>query len=152
MTIRVHGQPDLLSWRAPDAAPEFNPHRVRAATLEAALARAVAETLRMSDLERSEIAYRMGQYLGETVSENMLNAYASEARVKHTISLNRFIALLQVTGDARLLNAIAEPAGFAAIDRRYLSLIELASLREHEDQVARRRRHLQAQARASGAF
>ena len=152
MTIRADGQQDLLSWRAPEAAPEFERRRLRAATLEAALARAVAETLRMSELERSEIARRMGQFLGEAVSENMLNAYASEARTQHTISLPRCIALLQVTGDVRLLNAIAEPAGFAAIDRRYLSLIELASLREHEDQVAKRRRTLQAQARAAGAI
>ena len=129
MTINSAAQPDLLSWQAPDAAPAFQPRRVRGASLEAAIARAVAETLRLAEMERGEIARRMGQYLGEKVSENMLNAYASEARTEHTISLARFIALLHVTGDARLLNALAEPAGFAAVDRRYLTLIELASLR-----------------------
>lgn len=152
VTIRHPGQSDLLSWKAPDAAPAFDRYRVRAATLEAVLARAVGETLRMSELSRREIALRMGAFLGETVSENVLNAYASPARAGHTISLPRFLALLHVTGDARLLNAIAEPAGFAAVDRRFLTLIELASLREHEDQVARQRKHLQARARATGVI
>ncbi len=152
MTIRSAGQHDLLSWRAPEAAPSFDDTRVRAASFEAALARAVGEALRMSNLSRNEVAEGMARFLGEAISVNVLNAYASPARRGHTISLARFLALLHVTRDVRLLNALAEPAGFAAVDRRYLTLIELASLREHEDQVATRRRHLQAQARAAGTI
>ncbi len=152
MTVRASAQPDLLSWRAPEAAPSFDDTRVRAASLDAALARAVGEALRMSALTRDEVAAGMARFLGEAISVNILNAYASPARRGHTISLSRFLALLHVTRDVRLLNALAEPAGFAAVDRRYLTLIELASLREHEDQVTRRRKTLQAQARAAGAF
>lgn len=143
-------QRDLLSWTPPEPAPAFDPTRIRGATLEASIARAVAECLRQHDARREDIAFEMGRFLGCTVSVNMLNAYASEARVGHPISLERFIALMHVTHDARLLQAIAEPSGFAVIERRYLPLIELALLHDHEDRVAKRRKHLQAQARAEG--
>ena len=66
----------------------------------------------------------------------MIDAYASIARDDHVISTPRFMALLQVTADRRLLELLAEPAGWAVIERRYLPLIELAAVREREDEPA----------------
>jgi hypothetical protein len=78
----------------------------------------------------------MSAYLGETVSKNVLDAYASEARDSHNMPVHRLIALAVVTADFRLLNAIVEPAGAIAVDTRYEALIrreEAKELRERLD-------------------
>lgn len=148
-------QLDLLNWKPPAAVAQFDRQRVRAATMAGLTKRAISEALRDSaaaGFDRGAIALGMSDWLGERISKPMLDAYASEARDTHAISLVRFAALLVVTQDARLLQVIAEAAGLAVIDRKYLPLIELASLREHEDDVKRRTRGLRQVAKASGAL
>jgi len=71
----------------------------------------------------------MSAYLGEDVSENMLNAYASEARDEHIISLVRLIALIHATRDRRPLELIASMFGWAVIERRHLPAIGVELLR-----------------------
>lgn len=148
-------QMDLLAWKPPEAVARFDRQRVRAASLGATITRAIAEALRdaaVAGFDREAIARGMSDFLGERVSKAMLDAYASQAREGHAISLVRFVALLAVTRDARLLQVAAEPAGLAVIDRKYVPLIELASLREHEDAVRKRTRGLRHVARATGAL
>ena len=112
-------QADLFGWAsAADPAPKFAPETVRAATLQGQIAKAMKLTLAESGLERAEVARRMGDYLGEPVSLHMLNAYVSEAATDKAISLPRFIAFVQATGDRRLLNLLVEPFDFIAVDRR----------------------------------
>lgn len=143
-------QPDLLDWQAPQPVARFEPARVRAASLAGQIARAVAEALRGAaerGIPREEVAARMSAITGERVSRQMLDAYASQAREEHAIGLARFVALVQATGDRRLLELLAEPMGWAVIEREDLALIELGALREHADEIARRMKLLQAQAR-----
>lgn len=144
-------QPSLLEWQAPQPVARFEPARVRAATLHGQIARAVAECLRdaaAAGLKRDTVAERMSAITGQRVSGAMLDAYASQAREDHSISLARFIALMQATGDRRLLELLAEPMGWAVIESADLALIELGALREHADEIARRMKTLQQQARA----
>lgn len=143
-------QPSLLEWQAPQPVAAFEPARVRAATLHGQIARAVAECLRdaaAAGLAREAVAERMSGILGAKVTKTMLDAYASQAREEHGISLARFIALMQATGDRRLLELLAEPMGWAVIERADLPLIELAALQEHQDEIQRRMKALQAHAR-----
>lgn len=144
------GQMDLLAWQPPQPVARFDPPRVRAASLPVQIGRAVAEALRdaaAAGICRDEVARRMGAILGTTISKSMLDAYASQAREEHTISLARFVALIQATGDRRLLQLLAEPLGWAVIDRADLARIELSDLREHADEIARRMRALEQQTR-----
>ena len=143
-------QPDLLDWQAPEPTRRFEDRAVHAATVEGRIAKAVAAALVGED--RAEIAKAMSTYLGKTVSKTMLDAYASPAREEHVISLARFIALLQVTADRRLLELIAEPLGWAVIERRYLPLIELAAVREREDELRRQGDALRRQAKSRGVL
>ena len=53
-------------------------------------------------LEREDIARRMADYLGEDVSSNMLNAYASESRDAHNISVIRAVAIASSRREAGL--------------------------------------------------
>jgi hypothetical protein len=120
---------DLLKWDPPPVAERFQPGQIRGATFGAKIALAVAATLKEATADREEIAAQMTRYLGEeegAVTENMLNAYASEARITHQISALRLLALCAVTEDMRLLGLIAEELGFAVVEQKYVGLIEAA--------------------------
>ncbi len=155
MATRRADQPDLLDWTPPQPVRRFDDHRVRAATARDRLARAVAAALKDADAAgtaREEIAQRMGEFLGERISVNALNAYASPARDDHTISAVRLMALLHATHDQRLLELLAEPMGWAVVDRKFLPLIELAATQQRADELERRVRSLKAAARKAGAL
>lgn len=110
---------DLLSWEPPQLVERYaQTDPVQATSVDQTIARAVSRTLKDDGRSRAEIAEAMGGYLGEDVSENMLNAYASQARDGHRISLERAIALVAVTQDARLVGELLIPLGYAVISER----------------------------------
>ena len=143
-------QPDLLDWRPPAPVERFEDGAVRAATITGRLSRAVGASLREHTLTRPEIARRMAEYLGRPVSVNMLNAWASQERADQTIGADRLVALIHATGDRRLLEAIAELFGWTVIPKKFLPLIDLASVREREDELRRHADALRRQAKGSG--
>jgi hypothetical protein len=140
-------QPGLFDWQAPAAYP---PDQVRAATLHGRISRAVAQTLRDCGLPRAEVCARMEAFLGARVSQAMLDAYASQAREEHAISAVRLAALAHATGDARLLDVLAESLGLAVIPRRLLPLIELAEVHEQAEALRRKADALRRAARGGG--
>lgn len=123
-------QLDLLDWTPPPATVRFDDAVVRAATIQARISRAISVALKDAGVDRAEIARRMTAFLGETVPVNMLNAYASQAREDHVISVPRFLALMAATGDRRLLQLLAEDMGWAVVEKRHLPMIELAEVQE----------------------
>lgn len=132
---------DLLGWQPPDVSAGFRDEtRVRAASLSHRISRSVSEILQDSGRPRAEIAAAMTDWLGDDVSEHMLNAYASPARETHSISLERAIALLHATGDARLLGDLLAPLGFAVIPDKYLGAIEEAMCDELMERVQQRKK------------
>lgn len=137
-------QGDLLAWEPPATTVAFDEREVRAVSLAARLSRAVSVALPDCGLPREEVARRMGEYLGRPVSKAMLGAYASAGRDEHAISAPRLLALVHATRDRRLLELLAEPFGWAVVERRHLEAIELASVREKQDEL---RRHVEALAR-----
>lgn len=140
-------QLDLLEWEPPAVVRAFAPELVRGATLEARISRAVSVALQECGLTRQQVAERMTAFLGERVSVPMVNAYASPARAEHAISLTRFIALVHATGDRRLLEFLAEPAGLAVVERQHVPLIEVAMIGERRAELKRREEALWRQAR-----
>ena len=145
-------QPDLLTWEPPQTVLAFEEAEVRGSTLAARISRAVSVALRDCGKPRTQVARLMGEYLGESVSPAMLDAYASVGRDQHRISVPRLAALMHATGDRRLLEMLAEPMGWAVIERRHLPLIRVASLREREDELRREREALMRRARGDGAL
>ena len=111
--------------------------QVRAATMAARMARAVTATLKAAG-DRAKVAGDMSKYLGERVTENMLNQYASQANAQHTIPAHRLIALAIVTGDARLINALLTDTGLIAVEAKYEQLIDREVLREEADRIQRK--------------
>ena len=149
------GQMDLLAWEPPQAVRRFEEPRVRASTFRERMTRAVAACLHDADdagRSREDIAGAMSDFLGERVTLNMLNAYASQARDTHSIPVVRLVALLHATRDQRLLELLAEPMGWAVVDRKFLPLIELGALQEKADELARRAKELRHAVKRDGVL
>lgn len=129
---------DLLEdWTPPEAVHRFEDERVRASGLRHKIARAVSETLRDSSLTRDTIADKMSEWLGEEVTRNMLDAYASLAREAHTIPYLRLLALTHVTGDVRLLQMGAELFAHIVVDVKYQEWIRVGQEADRRDQARR---------------
>ncbi|WP_316978009.1 DNA transposition protein [Shumkonia mesophila] len=128
---------DLLDWQPPTLVKRYEEQTVRASTLRARVAHAVSATLRDSGRDRDEVAAEMGAWLGENVTRNMLDAYASEARREHTIPFLRLLALVHVTGDVRALQLAAEPFGHSVIEDRFLPWVEVGQLAIKKEEIAR---------------
>lgn len=126
---------DLLSWEPAPLVEAFAPEQVRTSTLRAKIARAVSEAMKDAGQSRAMLAVSMGDWLGEEVSENMLNAYASEARENDTIPYLRLLALAHVTGDVRLLQIGAEQMGHSVIEDKYLSWVDVGRLADHKETI-----------------
>lgn len=130
---------DLFAWEPPQVTRVFEKVKVQAANLRSAVSRAVALALKECGKAREQIAQEISEYLGEDCTKAMLDAYASEARAEHSISLIRFIGLVAVTRDIRLLNLIAEPFGWTVVPTKYVAAVEEAMLTDRiEDLQARR--------------
>lgn len=108
----------------------YDEQLVRASNDRARLARAVAAALRSNNGDRAQVAKEVSEYLGERVSEAMLNRYASQGAEEHAIPAHRLIALAIVLGDARLINALLTETGLIAIDAKYEALIRREQARE----------------------
>lgn len=116
---------DLLAWEGEHVVDRYDLDRVRTSTLRDKIARAVSETLTDAEPSREDIAGAMSKWLGEDVTKNMLDAYASEAREDHTIPYLRLLALVHVTGDLRPLQMGAELFQHSVIHDRYQPWIEV---------------------------
>jgi hypothetical protein len=126
---------DLLTWQPASPAKAFEPEKVRAASLRSILCRAIALSLKECGREREQVAEEIGQYLGESCTKAMLDAYASEAREDHTMPLVKFLGLIHATRDMRLLQILAQQFGWAVIPERYLGAVEEAVIAAKEEEL-----------------
>lgn len=108
------------------------------------LASAVGVMLKGDPRTRADVAGAVSELLGETVSKQMLDAYASEARGAHNISAARFLTLVAATQRYDVLDAVCRRIGCKILVGEQVHLAELgdiiAQLRSLED----RKRRLQA--------
>lgn len=126
---------DLLNWEPPKVAAGFDPGTIRGNRLASQISQAVALALKQSDMSRAEIAAAMTIELGYPISENMLANYASEGAESHKISLERFVALVEVTDCIDLLGFIAGRFGQVVVDRKYQALINVHLADEAEQKI-----------------
>jgi hypothetical protein len=148
MTRRDRLTPDLFAWQPPKVAVGFGEGALAGNELGSKISRAVKLALEASEMSRAQIAERMSEELGRSVSIDMLDKYASEAAEGHKITLERFIALITATECLDLVGFVAGLFGLVAVPDRYASLIELHLIEEHEAELARRKEAVQARWRA----
>ncbi|PHS62102.1 MAG: DNA transposition protein [Alcanivorax sp.] len=126
----------------------FEDQSVRAASYGAKLSLAVSQTLRDTaareklPLTRKQVAKRMTAYLGEEVGVNILNAYASQARDAHNISVLRMMALMHATSDFRLMTLIAELFDMTVMPREYENAARALFLTKRLKEDAEEHAHL----------
>ena len=128
---------DLLTWRPTEPVVRFDADQVRAASLDQKICKAMAQALKDCPWDRAVIAERMSGFLGQPVSKAMLDAYVSPARDTHQISVVRFMALVHVTQDRRLLELLADLMGWCVVDERYADAIREVELSEKRDEIER---------------
>lgn len=130
--------PDLFrDYVVPDVVARYEPERVRAATITMRVARAISEALKNDGRSRADIAREMSTYLGDTVTEAMINQYASPSNDKHNIPAHRLLALLAVTKDARLINTVLDGTGLVAVHEKYEALIRREMAKEARERLDR---------------
>ncbi len=123
--------PDLFDL--PEAMPAFEKEDVRAGTIEGKIALAVSKILKDDGRSREDIAKAMSEWLNDKkMSGAMLNAYSSQARDSYKITVARFWALIETTGDIRLLQEIANSVGYVVMEERYAKRVKKA---EKEEQI-----------------
>ncbi len=140
---------DLLAWTPPEVAARFSPEVTRATSLSSRISKVVAHALKDCGKPRRVVAELMSRELDDTISLAMLEAYASEAK-PHQISLERFMALVAVTGCYELIGFVAEPHGFAVVPAKYEDLISQHLLEEHAAEVDQQLAALRARRRGRG--
>lgn len=145
-------QGDLFSRPLPQVVKAFAPEKVRAASLAASLSKAVAAAMKECGKPRDQIARDVSAYLGEAVSADVLDKYASEAAESHIINVVRFIGLISATQDRRLLELIAAHFGWAVIERKYLPAIDYAALLEQRAELDRATESVRRALKTSGVL
>lgn len=126
---------DLLSWEPPKVEARFDPIRVRAHTPQAKVSKALSEALKIDGRSREEIATALSKQLGETVSRDSLDAWASEARETSNISAYRLMALAVVLNSKELLNEMLSDSEMIVVDRKYLPLIKRQLIEDQQERL-----------------
>lgn len=134
---RDPGTPDLFrDYQPAPVVARFADDQVRAWSLPGRLSKAVAAALDACGMSRAEVARRMSEYLQEEVSKAMLDNYASQAK-DHDISGPRLAALVKVTGDPRVLNALLADMGMIVVPAKYEPLLRREQAKEQLERVQR---------------
>ncbi len=141
---------DLLAWQPPEPVSKFDDDQIRAHSMHARIAKAISTALEECSFDREQIAERMGGYLDEKITINILNAYASQAREDHNISAVRFMALVHATQDWRLLQVLSDPFPVSIVDDRYIDVIQMAQIREKREQMEKQEKALLQRAKSEG--
>lgn len=136
---------DLFSWEPPKVAAGFDDGAVRGSRIGNQISQVVKLALQGHD--RTAVAERMSEELGQTISLNMIEKYASEAAEAHKITLERFVALIEATGCIDALAFLAERFDHVVVPERYAAIVELHLLEEHEQEIARRKQAALAKAK-----
>ncbi len=140
---------DLFRDLTPEPiAHQFDEQVTKGGTLDVKIARALAAAMTHAQeqhgLNRDAIALAMSDYLDQKITTNMLNSYASPARTDHKITLERFIALLEVTKCMELLGFVCGFTGCVVVPAKYADVLRLWQLDQAASQLEMERRALSA--------
>lgn len=114
--------------------------------LERKVASAVAAILKRDGRSRFEVAGQVSALLDDDVTKYMLDAYSSEARGDHNISMARFLALTVATQSFDVLDALARLIGCAVMVGDEMRLAEIGHLEAQKRQAEQRLKMLKASA------
>lgn len=108
-----------------DMVVRHDPEQAKGGTLDVQISRALSVAMERSGKSRDVIAAEMSEYLGQRVSKDMLDGYASPARREHKITLERLIAMVDATGSNELLAFVTSFFGMVIMPDKYSEIIDL---------------------------
>jgi hypothetical protein len=114
------------------------------AALERQVCAAVGKILKEDPRSRFEIAAALSTLADEEVSKAMLDAYASEAREGHNISVARFLGLIAATERYDVLDSLLTKIGARCLVGAEVLTAELGSIDREMAALADRKKHLQS--------
>lgn len=129
---------DLFDWE-PKVSIGYQPEVMGRGAMDNKIARLIGRAMRDArharGMDRDQLAVRMSQYLGRTVSVDMLNKWSSEAAEGHRIPLDAFVALIEATQAMELTGFVPGEFGLTVIEDKYARLIEAQLLRQHIEEM-----------------
>lgn len=108
--------------------------------------RMVGTMLNSDGRSREELAAKVSEFLGEDVSRQMLDAYASPAREGHKVPMSRFLAIVAVTGRHDLLDRLLREIGAALLVGEEVHTARLGHIDRQIEQLKAERRRIAGQA------
>jgi len=129
-------------------APVFearSPASMNAERLRSLVARAMAQAIRESGLDRRTIAERMAAELGiERFSKATLDAYTAESKATHDISVVRFAAFVRAVKAPWLWDVIVANDGLTILQGDEARLAEIARLQQEQRRLSAELKKLRA--------
>ncbi|MEP3260139.1 MAG: hypothetical protein ABJO06_21660 [Roseibium sp.] len=137
--------PDLFTdYTPPEVALGFGDRVARGGDLASRISRAIGRALKDCGKDRETVAADMSARLGTPVSASVLDAYASEAKQTHNITVERFAAPIHATGQRQLMGFLGAEFDLAVVPSKYETVIQLALLNDHMAGVADYKKLLEA--------
>lgn len=138
-----HDPSQLDLWREPIFPVRAATKAIDVSRFRAKLKRGMAKAIRECPFDRPTVAARMAQYLGlPSISKTVLDAYTSESKLTHDISLVRFKAFVHATGAVWLWDMIVSEDGLLLLEGDEARLAEIARLQQEQRQIGRQVRQL----------
>ena len=137
-------QGDFFNFQLPQPFTQIDErgHEGELAGINRVVASAVAQMLRDCGKSRHEVAILMSELVDDTVTKAMLDAYASEGREDHNISMGRFMALTAATSSYSVLGDLLRKIGATILVGEEIYLAEMGHLDAQERDIKRRKAQL----------
>ena len=128
--------------------PEVTGHGSLASQIARLISRATQDAREEFGISRRQLAERLTDKLGRPVSETTIEKWASESAEENRIPLDAFIVLIGETKGYEALGFIPSIYGYAVVEAKYVEIIEIQQIEDHEQVLAARKATLQAKVRA----
>ncbi|QQQ17778.1 hypothetical protein JIP62_10580 [Brevundimonas vitis] len=130
-----------------DAPARVTPTEGLLAGLDTYVAGLVSAIVREDSRSQAEVAAAMSAVLGETVSKDMLYAYAAPSKDGHNISAARFLALVVATKRSDALDALVTRIGCRVLEGEEYVLAQLGHVQAEMRRLKALERDLTTRAR-----
>ncbi|WP_026379395.1 hypothetical protein [Afifella pfennigii] len=130
---------DLFDWEPPAMTVGYGEDVTGRGPLDLRISRLLAKALqdmRDEGIDRGEIARRMSERLGRSVSKEMLYKWSSPGSSEHRITLDAFAALIAVTERWELLGVLPGLFGYAVVSDDCREIIRLHQMKERRQTIA----------------
>jgi len=107
-----------------------------------AIREALTEALEACPLSREQVASEMSRLTGESISINHVNNWTSEAKRDWRFPLEYVAAMVVVTGDYGVVDAVLEGTGLAIIGEDEQTYIEFGKIVAEDRQRQKRKKAL----------